>query len=250
MSDNPALEVVGLSAGYGRIQVVQDVHLQVGAGEMVAVLGRNGAGKSTSLMAIAGLRYGPGAGTVSLEGRQLSGMRPHAIVAAGLNLVPEGRRIFHEMTVADNLALGAFARRRFGQAFLGPDLERVHQLFPALSQYRTKQVGELSGGQQQMVAIAQALMSQPRVLMLDEPMAGLAPTLVEEIYDRLRGLVDEGLAVLVVDQSVERAVELSDRFYVVEDGRTVMEGRSELSQAERINDVVLGRAAVALPVPE
>jgi len=238
------LEVASLSAGYGRLPVVFDATFVVHAGEMVALLGRNGAGKTTALLAVAGLRYGYGSRTVRVDGIDASQRSAHAIVAAGVNLVPEGRRIFRDMTVEENLRLGAFVRRRAGRGSVNADLSRVHELFPALAAARGKRAGELSGGQQQMVAIGQALMSKPKYLLLDEPMAGLAPVLVDEIYERLHVLVGEGLGVLIVDQSVERAVAHSDRYYVLDAGRTVRAGACKAAALEPIEQIVLGTSAL------
>jgi len=239
-----ALEVTELSAGYGRIPVVFDASFRVSAGEMVALLGRNGAGKTTTLLAVAGLRHGPGTRSVVVDGVDISNRRAHSVVSAGLNLVPEGRRIFRNMTVDENVRLGAYVRRRGDRAALGADLDRVYGLFPALGAARTKQAGALSGGQQQMVAIGQALMSKPNYLLLDEPMAGLAPALVDEIYDQLHALVDEGLGVLIIDQSAERAVAHADRYYVLDGGRTVLSGESVPTALEAIEVIVLGTSGL------
>jgi branched-chain amino acid transport system ATP-binding protein len=238
------LAVSNLSAGYGRIAVVYDAEFAVRAGELVALLGRNGAGKTTALLAVAGLTYGPGSRTVLIDGLDVSRHRAHAVVAAGVNLVPEGRRIFRNMTVEENLRLGAFSRRRAGARSIGADLQRVHELFPALATARAKRAGELSGGQQQMVAIGQALMSKPRYLLLDEPMAGLAPILVDEIYAQLHLLAAEGLGVLIVDQSVERAVAHADRYYVLDSGRTVLGGECKAAALTTIEEIVLGTSAL------
>lgn len=236
-----SLAVTGLRAGYGRVQVVTDVSFEVHPGEMVALLGRNGAGKTTSLSAVSGLRYGPGGGNVKVGDHDVSGAGPHSIVEAGVKLVPEGRRIFRSMTVAENLRLGAYLRRRGSRTDISDDLTRVEELFPALATYNRKLAGELSGGQQQMVAIGQALMSRPRYLLLDEPSSGLAPALVDEMYDRFDELAAQGMGLLVVDQSVERAVERTRRYYLMEAGATVASGDSELEALDAINAVILGR---------
>jgi branched-chain amino acid transport system ATP-binding protein len=222
------------------VRVVVDVTLHVDPAEMVALVGRNGAGKTTSLLSIAGLRYGPGSGTVRLGENDISRASPHEIVRLGLSLVPEGHRIFKEMTVQENLELGAFPRRRSDRARIQPDIARVCDLFPALGEYRGKQVGQLSGGQQQMVAVGQALMSQPSFLLLDEPMAGLSPGLVDEMYERLRELVSGGIGILIVDQSVDRVLEKSDRFAVMDNGRIALSGSSQRDALTRVNEIVLG----------
>jgi len=249
MTDAAGLVVQGLTAGYGRVQVVSDFSLQVDPREVVALLGRNGAGKTTSLSAVAGLRYAPPTGTVHIGERDLTGAPPNVMVTSGLGFVPEGRRIFKEMTVLENLRLGAFTRRRKGKKELEADLDRVYELFPILAEFRQREVGGLSGGQQQMIAIGQALMARPMFLLLDEPASGVAPVLVDEIYDRLHQLVDEGLALLVVDQSIERALEHSSRYYVMDDGRIVLTGTSDPAAAEKINPIVLGTADVGGPAP-
>jgi branched-chain amino acid transport system ATP-binding protein len=241
MSTAEILEVSGLSASYGRVQVVNDVGFTVGPGEMVAMVGRNGAGKTTSLSAISGLRYGHGGGTVRVGSVDVSHASPSAVVLAGMKLVPEGRRIFREMTVYENLRLGAFLRRRKGRDDIDEDLRRVFELFPVLERDQKKDVSQLSGGQQQMVAVGQALMSRPRFLLLDEPSAGLAPTLIDEMYDRFTALAQEGIGVLIVDQNIERVLESTSRFYVVDDGHVVLDGRcSDPGVLESVTRVVLG----------
>jgi branched-chain amino acid transport system ATP-binding protein len=240
VSTSSVLEVRGLRAGYGRVQVVNDVSLRIVAGEVVALVGRNGAGKTTTLAAMAGLRYGPSEGSVHIDDHDVTKDSPHQIVLGGVNLVPEGRRVFREMSVAENLRLGAFTRRRIARNAIGEDLERVYELFPALALYKTKVVGELSGGQQQMVAIGQKLMTRPKFLLLDEPTSGLAPALVDELYDRFLALAHEGIGLLVVDQSVERVFERSERFYVMDDGRIVQSGLPSPAALESVNSIIMG----------
>jgi branched-chain amino acid transport system ATP-binding protein len=243
VSDLGPLIVSGLQAGYGRLPVVTDVSFQINPGETVALVGRNGAGKTTSLAAVAGLRYGPGRGRITIGSENITAATPDRIVSRGLKLVPEGRRIFRSMTVAENLRLGAFPHRQARRQGIADDLARVWELFPALSTCAQKLAGELSGGQQQMVAIGQALMCQPRFLLLDEPSSGLAPTLVDEMYDRLDELGAQGLGLLVVDQSVERVLERSHRYYLMESGAIVQEGTSAPDALEDINAVVLATSA-------
>jgi branched-chain amino acid transport system ATP-binding protein len=235
---NTTLDVDGLSAGYGRIRVVSDVSFRVQPGEVVAIVGRNGAGKTTSLLAVAGLRYGPCGGAVTVAGVDVTGSSTVRVVRSGLSLVREGRRIFRDMTVLENVRLGAFTRRKAKD--LGTDLDYVYELFPTLRTYSARRAGELSGGQQQMVAIGQALMNRPKFLLLDEPASGLAPAVVEEMYDRLRLLADNGMGVAIVDQSVERILRWSDRFYVFESGRTALSGDSRTAAIESINEIILG----------
>jgi branched-chain amino acid transport system ATP-binding protein len=235
-----SLVVEHLQAGYGRISIVTDVSFRVEGGEFVAIVGRNGAGKTTSLAAVAGLRYGMTGGTVKVGDEDLSTAKPLKAVRSGVMLVREGRRIFRDMSVTENLILGAYTRRRRGRKALATDVDRVCTLFPPLRTFAKKMVGELSGGQQQMVAVGQALMSRPNFLLLDEPAAGLAPALVDEMYERLATLAAEGLGIVVVDQSIERILEWSSRYYVFENGRTALEGPSSASAVPRINDIVLG----------
>jgi branched-chain amino acid transport system ATP-binding protein len=238
-----SLRVTGLRTGYGRVAVVENASFEVCPGETVALIGRNGAGKTTSLATVAGLRYGPVSGNVTIGSTDLTGSSPHQILCAGIKLVPEGRRIFSSMTVTENLRLGAFTRRRARREEIAEELDRVWQLFPALRTFGRKLTGELSGGQQQMVAIGQALMSRPRILLLDEPSAGLAPTLVDEMYDRFDALVAQGLGVLVVDQSVERALERTHRYYLMEAGTIVLQGKSEPDALQGINAVIMATKA-------
>lgn len=240
MRDAAGLQVRGLRAGYGRVEAVRDISLEVSPGEEVAIVGRNGAGKTTALAAIAGLRHGLNAGAVTINSIDISSARPHEIVSCGLSLVPEGRQVFKEMSVLENLRLGAYSHRRRLGSQLAERLDHVFELFPALKAFRLREVASLSGGQQQMVAIGQALMSQPSILLLDEPASGVAPVLVDEIYDRLRQLILEGLGVLIVDQSIERVLEYSDRYYVVDNGSVALAGVSNSDAVAGINRVVLG----------
>jgi branched-chain amino acid transport system ATP-binding protein len=237
------------------VQVVSDFTLTLSPGEVVALVGRNGAGKSTALSAVCGLRYGSPGGTVHVDGTDMTTAPADALVRAGVSLVPEGRRIFRDMTVIENLRLGAFTRRRTGRREIPGDIDRVCQLFPALSRYNTKRAGELSGGQQQMVAIGQALMSRPRYLLLDEPASGVAPVLVDEIYDTVHDLVTrDQLGLLFVDQSIERALERSHRIYVMDGGSIVLESASTSASTDQINRIVMGTAepgasAAGTPAP-
>ena len=218
------LKLTDLSAGYGPIRVIEKLSLEVGAGETVAVLGPNGAGKSTLMAAIAGvLRFQTG--EILLEQQNLSKAPSHARVRAGIVLVPEGRRVFAPLTVYDNLRLGAL---RLGSTQrLAERLDYVFGLFPRLRERRQQLAGTLSGGEQQMLAIGRALMSRPRVLLLDEPFLGLAPLIVEEICQVLRGLSNSGLTVLLVEQKVDMALDLTQRTYVMLKGRIVRSGSSQ-----------------------
>jgi branched-chain amino acid transport system ATP-binding protein len=215
------LEVRGVAASYGEFSAVHDVSLTVGADEVVALLGSNGAGKTTLLKTIVGL-LAPRAGAIRWNGEDLSRLRPDQIVERGLVLVPEGRRLFTRMTVLENLDLGAFAPR--GRAARAESLERVYALFPILRERRGTLVGALSGGQQQMVAVGRALMSHPRLLMLDEPSLGIAPRLVEAIFVALAEINRSGVGIFLVEQNVQAALTLAARAYVLEGGRVVREG--------------------------
>ena len=246
----PLLVVSDLHAGYGSLQAVSGISLQVGAGETVALIGRNGAGKTTSLLAIAGLRYGRFPGTVTVGGTDLSHASSRQIVDSGLAHVPEGHRIFRSLTVEENLRLGAYTRRRGGRKAVAATQERVYDMFPILRTYATRNAGFLSGGEQQMVAIGQALMAEPKVLMLDEPTSGLAPVVIRVIYEAVARLRDDGMAILVVEQSVPRALANSSRCYVIERGRIVMNGDSDvLAKNEHVSAIVRGTEEVPAPAP-
>jgi branched-chain amino acid transport system ATP-binding protein len=214
------LTVSGLSAGYGRVPVLHDVTLSVGPCEVVALLGANGAGKTTLLRVIVG-ELRPSAGSVDFAGRELVGRRPEQVVAAGVALVPEGRRMFAGLTVRENLLVGGYSRRR---ADLTADLDRVYGFFPRLAERREQVAGRLSGGEQQMVAIGRALMARPRLLMIDELSQGLAPTVVDDLLELLPALAQAGTAILLVEQDVEAALDVAVRGYVLELGSIVGEG--------------------------
>ncbi len=226
-SSERALVAAGISTGYGSMQVVREVSLTVRPGEIVALIGRNGAGKTTTMLALGGLRYGRWSGSVRLGDTDLSRLTPHQIVRQGVALVPEGHRIFRTLTVLENLRLGATPIRAKGAEAIATTMSRVLELFPILETYRDRNAGFLSGGEQQMVAIGQALMARPAVLLLDEPTSGLAPAMIRVIYDALDALRADGIAILVVEQSVERALARSDRYYVMEQGKLIRDGRSD-----------------------
>jgi branched-chain amino acid transport system ATP-binding protein len=214
------LEVKGLAVDHGKLRALWDVSFRVDKSERVALLGANGAGKSTTLGAIIGL-YPPASGEIRFNGKPAA----HATarnVNAGIALVPEGRRLFPEMTVRENLEMGAYMPK--GRAKLAQGLERVFALFPILGQKQNQDAGKLSGGQQQMVAIGRALMSQPELLLLDEPFLGVAPLVIEEVMAVLRQISAEGVTCLLVEQNIHRALDFATRAYVIENGRTVLEG--------------------------
>ncbi len=215
----PVLEVENLEVRYGAVPAVREVSLQVGEGEIVGLIGPNGAGKSTTLHAVVGLVRAH-RGDVRLAGRSLRGRPPEAVARAGIALVPEGRRIYGHMTVEENLRLGLTARRfRNG---IDRDLEWIYSLFPVVREYRSRPAGALSGGQQQQLAIARALVAGPQVLLLDEPSLGLAPTLVDTVFEALAAIRARGVTVLLVEQRAQRTVAFADRTYVMANGRIRM----------------------------
>jgi branched-chain amino acid transport system ATP-binding protein len=218
------LAVEDLTVAYGRVAALRDTTLTVGAGELVAVVGPNGAGKSTLLNTIAG-RLRPAAGTVSFDGQPIARTAPERIVGMGLALVPEGRHIFETLSVAENLRLGRMAAR--GRTSAEATRELVARRFPVLERYADTPAGRLSGGEQQQLAIARAMAAKPRMLMLDEPSLGLAPLVVDAVFELVEELHREGTSILLVEQNAYRAVQLADRSYVLRSGRIVAEGRRE-----------------------
>ena len=236
------LEIQGLEASYGDVPVLRSVSVTVAPGEIVALLGPNGAGKSTLLGCVAGL-VRPRAGVVRWEGQDLRTIGPHRIVERGLVMVPEGRRLFGSMSVEDNLELGAFSPR--ARAARRQSRERVFALFPDLHARRRQTVRALSGGQQQMVAVARALMASPRLLMLDEPSLGIAPLLVRAILDALVEINRAGVAIFLVEQNVRAALGLAHRAYILEAGRIAGEGSgAALLQDAHVRRAYLGPLAV------
>jgi branched-chain amino acid transport system ATP-binding protein len=232
------LSVAHIAVDHGELRALWDVSLHVNEGERVALLGANGAGKSTTLGAIIGL-YRPAGGTIEYYGRPIGGQSTADNVADGIALVPEGRRLFPDMTVRENLEMGAYVRGK--RAAVNETLERCFALFPALREKAAQPAGQLSGGQQQMVAIGRALMSRPKMLLLDEPFLGVAPIIVDEVTAALRRLSDEGLTLLLVEQNVHRAMDFVARAYVIENGRTVLEGtRDRLLGDPNFTKVFLG----------
>ncbi len=238
------LEVEGLATGYGPALVLHDVTLRVAEGEIVALVGSNGAGKTTFLNTVAGLhRGGRGSGLrgrVRLDGRNVTGMSAPRLVRRGLVLVPERRQVWPELSAADNLLLGAFSRRR-DKGYVSSRMDYCFEMFPRLAERRDQQAGTLSGGEQQMLAVARALMPSPRILLLDEPSSGLAPLVVRRIFEAIRELKREGLTVLLVEQMVTMALAVADRGYVLERGRTVLNGSAaELAADEGVRAAYLG----------
>jgi branched-chain amino acid transport system ATP-binding protein len=235
------LEVENLQVSYGVLAALQGVSLNVRAGEMVALVGPNGAGKSTLLKAIAGLIV-PRAGMIRWEGKRLDSEPPEKIVECGVALVPEGRRLFARMTVRENLELGAFTQR--AQKERRAQMERIYNIFPRLREREHQPAGLLSGGEQQMLALARALMGLPRLLLLDEPSLGLAPRMVESIFSILAELHREGMSVLIVEQSVHAVLALAQRAYILEGGTIVGEGEGQrLLEDDHIQAAYLGPLA-------
>jgi branched-chain amino acid transport system ATP-binding protein len=220
----PLLDVRGIDVNYGDVQVLWSLSFSVGRAEIVALIGANGAGKSTTLKTVSGILR-PRRGSITYDGRELGGIEPYRLVELGLIHVPEARRLFVEMSVEENLELGALrgeARKRRAQT-----KEQVFELFPRLKERRRQAAGTLSGGEQQMVAIARGLMGLPKLMMFDEPSLGLAPILVQEIFNVVKRIRDEGTTVLLVEQNVRQTLAIADRAYVLETGRVEQEGRGQ-----------------------
>jgi branched-chain amino acid transport system ATP-binding protein len=231
------LKVEALDVGYGEIRALKGVGLEVARGEIVTILGNNGAGKTTTLKTISGLLH-PTAGTITLESELLVGVPPHEIVSKGVAHVPEGRRIFNRLTVRENLTMGAYLRSDAG---IVGDLDRVFALFPRLAERLTQVAGTLSGGEQQMLAIGRALMANPRLLLLDEPSMGLAPVLVEQIFDTITDINRQGMTILLVEQNAAMALSIAHRGYVLETGSIALEGTAaELSDNADVRRAYLG----------
>ena len=230
------LEVRGLKVAYGGIRAVRGIDLDVEEGELVCLIGANGAGKSSTLRGLTGLVHA--GGEIRLGGKRLRGMPTHAIAREGVALVPEGRGIFARLQVWENLAMGAYARRDDG---VDADLARVYELFPRLAERRQQIAGTLSGGEQQMLAIGRALMSRPRLLLMDEPSMGLAPLMVRKIYDTIQAIAQQGVTILLVEQNAHLALQVSARAYVMESGSITLTGASsELARDPAIQAAYLG----------
>jgi len=234
----PQLTLSNAQAGYGAIEVLKSISLEVGAGEIVTIIGANGAGKTTTLMCLSGINRLRD-GSITFNGREIHKLPPHEIVKLGLSQSPEGRKIFPRLTVLENLQLGAVTRR--DQKEIRQDFDRVYSLFPILRDRAKQQGGTLSGGEQQMLAVGRALMSRPKMLLLDEPSLGLAPLLVAKIFEAIRQLNREGMAVLLVEQNARMALKLAHRGYVLETGKIVISGPADqLLNDQRVKDAYLG----------
>jgi branched-chain amino acid transport system ATP-binding protein len=233
------LELHDLHVSYGRIAALRGIDLSVAEGEIVTVVGGNGAGKTTTLRTISGILK-PRSGRITFKGEALVGLPPERIVMRGISQSPEGRLIFGRLTIAENLRLGAYNRK--DGAEIRKDFDRMYEMFPVLSERRGQRAGTLSGGEQQMLAIARSLMSRPQLLLLDEPSLGLAPLIVEQIFDVIVDLRQQGVTVLLVEQNANEALRISDRTYVLETGEVTMSGPS----SELVNDPQLRSAYLGL----
>jgi branched-chain amino acid transport system ATP-binding protein len=234
------LEINNLTVAYGNIIALRDLSLSVAKGEIVAVIGPNGAGKSTLLRSIAGL-MGPRTGNILFGGKSSVGLVPENLVAGGIALVPEGRHIFGSLSVEENIRLGATARKKSDRAAIEVDFERMLEMFPILKQRLKQRAGQLSGGEQQMLALARAMMAAPTLLMLDEPSLGLAPLVVKTVYDAVATLRQSGVTVLIVEQSIKLALQVADRSYVLDTGRVAASGTAaELTAMSGLESAYFG----------
>lgn len=239
MSGTPLLKVDALKVAYGHIEAVKGIDFELHEGQITTLVGANGAGKSTTLLALSGL-VKKASGRVVLDGQDLTALSPHKIVAAGMVQVAEGRATLTTLTVRENLELGAYTRRD-GRAQRANDLDHIYTLFPRLKERADGLAGNLSGGEQQMLAIGRALMAKPRVLLLDEPSMGLAPIIVQDIFRTLREINKAGLTIFLVEQNVRQALKIADRAYVIETGKIVLEGSGrELLGNPKVQDAYLG----------
>ena len=232
------LEVSNIDTFYGKIQALWDVSLRIDGSEIVALVGANGAGKTTLLNTISGLLR-PTSGSVGFQGKRIDGLMSHAIVELGLSHIPEGRKLFPDMSVRENLEMGAYNKRVWKHK--QETLDKVYQLFPILKARQGQLARTLSGGEQQMVAMGRGLMSRPRMCIIDEPSSGLAPIVVDEIFSIIQGLRDQGIAIFLIEQNVQQTLEIADRAYVLENGRVTLEGESKkLLEEELIRKAYLG----------
>lgn len=232
------LEIRSVSSGYGEVQILRDVSLELERGKLTALVGSNGVGKTTLLRTVMGL-VKPWKGTITFDGHDVTRVSPHTKAGRGVIMVPEGRQLFTEMSVYENLEMGGFTSR--AKAHFQHNLERVYDMFPILKERTEQKAGTLSGGEQQMLAVARGLMAQPKILMFDEPSLGLAPFLVLELFEVLQRLKADGLTMLLVEQNVQLALAVSDYAYVLADGRVRLEGLShEVAKDELVREAYLG----------
>ena len=239
----PLLEVKDLCVSYGQVEAVRDVSLEVMPGEFVSIIGNNGSGKTSTLKAIAGV-VKPSRGSIRIQGKEAHGLAAHRVVRMGVSLIPEGRQIFADQTVDDNLMLGAYSRRRDELDSFNEDLQKTLQLFPVLAERRRQIAGSLSGGEQQMLALARGLLSRPKLLMIDEMSLGLAPRILETLFPVLEKLNREGLAILLVEQLATMALKVAHRGYVFENSRITISGSArELAVNKQVIEAYLGRRA-------
>ena len=230
------LKIDDIHVYYGAIQAIKGVSFEVGEGEIVALIGANGAGKSTILKTVSGLMH-PRSGSISFCGNDIAHTDAYKLLRTGLAHVPEGRRIFQQMTVQDNLEMGAFIHKEVNK----DDLERVFNYFPRLKERRKQIAGTLSGGEQQMLAMSRALMSRPKLMMLDEPSMGLAPILIDQIFEIIKQLHKDGTTILLVEQNASKALEIADRAYVLETGKVILSGTGkELASSDEVKKAYLG----------
>ena len=234
----PMLDIKDIDVYYGAIHAIKGISLHVNEGEIVTLIGANGAGESTTLRTISGL-LAPKNGDIEFAGESIAGHKAHEIVKLGISQVPEGRRIFTEMTVLENLELGAFIRK--DKDGIAADMKHVFELFPRLEERKSQEAGTLSGGEQQMLAMGRALMAKPRLLLLDEPSMGLAPLLIKEIFSIIENINKEGTTVLLVEQNANMALSIANRAYVLETGRITLSGDAkELAASEDVRKAYLG----------
>lgn len=232
------LNIDNINVFYGAIHAIKGISIEVDKGEIVTLIGANGAGKSTTLRTISGILK-PKTGTISFEGNIINGQMPHKIVSCGISQVPEGRRIFANMTVMENLELGAYVRKNKKE--IKEDLDTVFSHFPRLQERKKQQAGTLSGGEQQMLAMGRALMSRPKLLLLDEPSMGLAPILIKEIFSIIKKINKEGTTILLVEQNANMALSIADRAYVLEIGKITLSGNAkDLAASEDVRRAYLG----------
>lgn len=232
------LQLTDVSSGYGKLEILRGIKLEIRKGEIVTLIGANGAGKTTTLNTICGLIRTRG-GTIDLEGEVINTLQPSEIVARGLSQSPEGRKLFSDMSVYENLEMGAYLRN--DKAGILADIQKCFQLFPRLEERQKQLAGSMSGGEQQMCAIARALMARPKVLLLDEPSLGLAPLLVQQIFDIIKTLNEEGTTIFLVEQNAKAALKLAHRAYVMETGQIVLSGvADDLAEDPRVREAFLG----------